>query len=39
MSKALANSQLTIYNSQLDIHHAGTAMRFLTAYFAVEGVK
>nr|WP_309756258.1 3-phosphoshikimate 1-carboxyvinyltransferase [Flavobacterium sp.] len=36
MSKALANSQLTIHNSQLiDIHHAGTAMRFLTAYFAV----
>lgn len=36
MSKALANSQLTIDNSQLiDIHHAGTAMRFLTAYFAV----
>ncbi len=36
MSKALANSKLTIDNSQLiDIHHAGTAMRFLTAYFAV----
>ena len=36
MSKALANSQLTIHNSQfIDIHHAGTAMRFLTAYFAV----
>ena len=36
MSKALVNSQLTIHNSQLiDIHHAGTAMRFLTAYFAV----
>lgn len=36
MSKALANAQLTIDNSQLiDIHHAGTAMRFLTAYFAV----
>ncbi len=36
MSKALANSQLTIDNLQLiDIHHAGTAMRFLTAYFAV----
>ena len=36
MSKALSNSQLTIQNSQLiDIHHAGTAMRFLTAYFAV----
>ena len=38
MSKTLANSQLTIHNSQLiDIHHAGTAMRFLTAYFAVSG--
>ena len=36
MSKTLANSQLTIHNSQfIDIHHAGTAMRFLTAYFAV----
>jgi 3-phosphoshikimate 1-carboxyvinyltransferase len=35
MSKALANHN-TIHNSQLiDIHHAGTAMRFLTAYFAV----
>ena len=38
MSKALANSQLTIHNSQfIDIHHAGTVMRFLTAYFAVSG--
>ncbi|NDP25943.1 MAG: 3-phosphoshikimate 1-carboxyvinyltransferase [Flavobacterium sp.] len=36
MTKALENSQFTIHNSQLvDIHHAGTAMRFLTAYFAV----
>ena len=37
MQKALAmNSQLPTSNSQLvDIHHAGTAMRFLTAYFAV----
>lgn len=34
MSRAL-NSQLTTHNSQLiDVHHAGTAMRFLTAYFA-----
>jgi 3-phosphoshikimate 1-carboxyvinyltransferase len=31
MSKALANSQLTIDNSHYR-HHAGT-MRFLTAYF------
>jgi len=36
MQKALDNSQFTIDNSQLvDIHHAGTAMRFLTAFFAV----
>jgi len=31
------NSQLTSHNSQLiDVHHAGTAMRFLTAYFAIQ---
>lgn len=39
MTKALLrpdHSQLTIHNSPLiDIHHAGTAMRFLTAFFAV----
>jgi 3-phosphoshikimate 1-carboxyvinyltransferase len=36
MTKAL-NSQFTIHNSQLvDIHHAGTAMRFLTAFFAIQ---
>ncbi|TRX29179.1 3-phosphoshikimate 1-carboxyvinyltransferase [Flavobacterium franklandianum] len=37
MQKALnLDSQLPTSNSQLvDIHHAGTAMRFLTAYFAV----
>ncbi len=46
MMKAL-NSQLaslrsplarvTIHNSQLvDVHHAGTAMRFLTAFFAIQ---
>ena len=36
MQKALTvNSQPPVSNSQLiDIHHAGTAMRFLTAYFA-----
>ncbi len=35
MIKALENYQLSIINYQLiDIHHAGTAMRFLTAYFA-----
>ena len=36
MTKAL-NSPFTIHHSQLiDIHHAGTAMRFLTAYFAIQ---
>jgi 3-phosphoshikimate 1-carboxyvinyltransferase len=37
MQKALATeSQIPVSSSQLiDIHHAGTAMRFLTAYFAV----
>lgn len=36
MTKAL-NSQFAIHNSQLvDVHHAGTAMRFLTAFFAIQ---
>lgn len=37
MQKALlSNTQNSKLNTQLiDIHHAGTAMRFLTAYFAV----
>jgi 3-phosphoshikimate 1-carboxyvinyltransferase len=36
MSSALStnNQQLTTANQIIDIHHAGTAMRFLTAYFA-----
>lgn len=39
MQKAL-NSQFTIHHSQLiDIHHAGTAMRFLTAYFSIQEGK
>jgi len=39
MSKAL-NSQFTIHNSQIiDVHHAGTAMRFLTAYFSIQQSK
>lgn len=34
------NSQFTVHNSQLiDVHHAGTAMRFLTAYFAIQEGK
>ncbi|WP_396158515.1 3-phosphoshikimate 1-carboxyvinyltransferase [Flavobacterium sp.] len=33
-------SQLTTRNPQLiDVHHAGTAMRFLTAYFAIQQEK
>ena len=40
MVKALTHSQFTIHNSQLiDVHHAGTAMRFLTAYFATQEGK
>ena len=40
MSKALNNCQLSTVNYQLiDIHHAGTAMRFLTAFFAVQENK
>lgn len=34
MQKALSSDDLTI-----DIHHAGTAMRFLTAYFAIKEGK
>jgi 3-phosphoshikimate 1-carboxyvinyltransferase len=37
MTKAissLSNNQQPTTNNQIDIHHAGTAMRFLTAYFA-----
>lgn len=33
MQKALQNSQL------IDVHHAGTAMRFLTAYFSIQEGK
>ena len=41
MTKALtANHQPPTTNQNIDIHHAGTAMRFLTAYFAQkEGQK
>jgi 3-phosphoshikimate 1-carboxyvinyltransferase len=39
MTKAL-NSPFTTHHSQLvDIHHAGTAMRFLTAFFAIQEGK
>lgn len=37
MKQALQNSQPETHNPQLiDIHHAGTAMRFLTAFFAIQ---
>jgi len=37
MSKAMKNFHLPSSNFQLiDIHHAGTAMRFLTAFFAIQ---
>ena len=37
MISILHNSKLETRNPQLfDIHHAGTAMRFLTAYFAIQ---
>ena len=40
MLKALQNSQLLTPNSQLiDVHHAGTAMRFLAAFFAIQEGK
>ena len=40
MLKALQNFQLLTPNSQLiDVHHAGTAMRFLTAYFSIQEGK
>lgn len=40
MLNALQNFQLPTSNFQLvDVHHAGTAMRFLTAYFAIQEGK
>lgn len=40
MLRALQNSQLPTSNSQVvDVHHAGTAMRFLTAFFAIQEGK
>ena len=40
MQAALKNLQLSDINSQVvDIHHAGTAMRFLTAFFAIQDNK
>jgi 3-phosphoshikimate 1-carboxyvinyltransferase len=40
MLNALANSHHPSPITQtIDVHHAGTAMRFLTAYFAIQGGK
>lgn len=40
MMKALQNSEFGVRNSELiDVHHAGTAMRFLTAFFAIQEGK
>lgn len=39
MSKVLNDFQLPTSNFFFDIHHAGTAMRFLTAYFAIQEDK
>ena len=40
MESIIHNSQLSTSNSQLfNVHHAGTAMRFLTAYFAIQEGK
>ena len=38
MQKALAlTHHLTSTTQTIDVHHAGTAMRFLTAFFAIQG--
>lgn len=40
MSKAIEDSKLQASNSKLvDVHHAGTAMRFLTAFFSIQERK
>ncbi|MBN8640312.1 MAG: 3-phosphoshikimate 1-carboxyvinyltransferase [Flavobacteriales bacterium] len=40
MTKALHKPQATNHKPQLiDVHHAGTAMRFLTAFFAIQEGK
>lgn len=36
MEKALAVNHHSFFNQTIDIHHAGTAMRFLTGYFAIQ---
>ena len=39
MMKVLNDFQFPISNFVFDVHHAGTAMRFLTAYFAIQEGK
>jgi len=42
MQKALQNNQNPLFKTlyqEIDIHHAGTAMRFLTAYFSIQEGK
>ena len=40
MAKALSNNHQPTTNNQIvDIHHAGTAMRFLTAFFSIQEGK
>jgi 3-phosphoshikimate 1-carboxyvinyltransferase len=39
MVNALANNQQQQPTKLIDVHHAGTAMRFLTAYFAIQDGK
>ncbi len=39
MLKVLRNFQLPVSSFHFDIHHAGTAMRFLTAFFAIQEGK
>ena len=39
MLKVLRNFQLPASSFHFDIHHAGTAMRFLTAFFAIQEGK
>ncbi len=39
MVRALANNRQPTTDNLIDIHHAGTAMRFLTAFFAIQEGK
>ena len=39
MNKALSDNRQPTTDNQIDIHHAGTAMRFLTAYFSIQDGK